>query len=109
MRAIAPIILALTFLFGCTSVNTGNVDDAIKANLPKVCLLISSAHAAFLQIDAVHPLSASIVKKEALAWSASGPVCADPTHVTVANALPIAIQIYGITAEALIEAKRSGA
>lgn len=109
MRAFAPVIIVSTLFFGCTSVNTGSVDDAIKANLPKVCLLISAAHAAFLQIDAAHPLSAGIVKKEALAWSASGPVCADPEHVTVANALPISIQIYGIIAEALIEAKRAGA
>lgn len=106
MRILIPALCGSFALAGC---QTTNIDDTIAKNLPKACAAISIAHASFLSINDVHPLSASIVKKEAVAYASSKPLCADPSHVTTANALVVASQVYAAIVGALAEAKRAGA
>ena len=102
MKRIAILAVAALSLASCTT--TGSIDTAIKQNLPRTCSLIQTAHAAFVAASAAGDIKASTIRKEAAAYEGAMVVCADPEHVTAANALVLAATAYATISLALKEA-----
>lgn len=104
MKRIAILCAAAISLASCTTTG-GSVDDAIKANLPRTCNLLQTAHAAFVAASASGSIKEATIRKEAAAYEGAMVVCADPANVTAANALVLAAQAYATVSLALKEAR----
>ncbi|EFG2886016.1 cell wall anchor protein [Escherichia coli] len=92
----------LTLAAGCTP----STDAAIRDNLPKVCSGASIAHTAFTAVAAAGSIPAKTVRREAIAWAALEPLCANPGSQTTASVLVAAAQSYAVITAALADAKR---
>jgi len=102
MRNLLSIAAAGIMLSACT---TTSVDNAIQANLPKTCSLIETAHVAFVAVAITGKIPAKTVAKETAAYEGVSTICADPTHVTTAQAVVLAAQAYLIISVSLKDAK----
>lgn len=101
MRSLAALALCLP-LAACT---TTGFDNTIRDNLPQACILLDSAHTAFLIIAETGQVPAATVRKEAAAYAGVQVFCADPSRVTAANALVLVAGAYAIVTVSLRDAE----
>lgn len=94
------LILGLVCLAGCTSQT--KIENSLQTNLPKACAVLTTAHLTF---QALEVQNAKLVSKEALAWNAAQPICADPSHMDLMTATVAVAQSYAIVSAALKEVK----
>lgn len=106
MRALAVLPAVALALSGCQT--TGDIDTTIRTELPKTCARIDTAYAAFSIVASAGKVRASTVAKVDRAYDATRVICADPSQVTVANALLIAANAYVVLVGGLKEAKDNG-
>jgi len=102
MRKLLIMAAAGIMLSACT---TTSIDTAIQTNLPKTCQAIETAHLAFTAVSITGKIPAKTVAKEAVAYQGVRPICADPAHVTTAQAVVLAAQAYLVISVALKDAK----
>jgi len=103
MRSLIIVSAAALSLASCTT--TGSIDTAIKNSLPKTCVLLETAHAAFIAASASGNIKAKTIAKEAAAYNGVRVICADPGSVTAANALVVVATAYATVSLALKEAQ----
>jgi len=101
MRVLPFMAAAMLALAGC---QTTSIDTAIQKNLPQVCSAATSAHAAFVVVAAGGSISDRTIRKEAAAWSALQPICANPSGQTTSTILVAAAAAYATITVALREA-----
>ena len=85
MKTIITTIAIAALLSGCTTVQIGKVDTAVRASAPEVCAAIEAAYTGFV---AVGLGSESVKAQVEVAHNATVPICADPSKAT---ALQLAI------------------
>ena len=105
MKRLCILAATAVGLSACTT--TGSIDTAIKANLPRTCSLIQTAHAAFVAASVAGGIKPSTIRKEDAAYAGAMVVCADPENVTAANALVLAATAYATISLALKEARNA--
>lgn len=98
--ALAVCSLALA---GCV---TTDIDSAVQKSLPSICKNADTAHIAFVAVAEAGQVKASIVQKEAAAYAALQPLCANPSQQTAATVLVQALTLYTTMTTALREAQR---
>jgi len=96
------VMAATLALASCT---TTQLDDTIQRSLPVTCKLIETGHLSFVAATAAGDISQRTIDKELAAYTAIAPICANPESVTVATALPLAVQAYVVISKAMKEAK----
>ncbi|MFU0502979.1 cell wall anchor protein [Pseudaminobacter sp. NGMCC 1.201702] len=101
MRMLLFVAAAMLALAGC---QTTSIDVAIQKNLPQVCSAAGTAHVAFIAASAAGTISDRTIRKEAAAWAALEPICANPSGQTTATILVAAASAYATITIALREA-----
>lgn len=101
IRLLLFVAAACLALAGC---QTTSIDSAIQKNLPQICSAATTAHAAFIAASAAGTISDRTIRKEAAAWSALQPICANPRGQTSASILVAAASAYASITIALREA-----
>lgn len=71
-------------LSACTTTNI-STDDAAK--LAAYCQKAAAAHTAFVLADLFQFIPERAVAVEKAAWAVAGPICADPSSMTLGSAL----------------------
>lgn len=105
MRVIIPALVASLALAGCQT-TIDSADEAIQKNLPIACQGVSVAHASFLALEGLHPLKASIVAAERIAYSDAAAYCAHPETATTVSALATVVRSTVAIVAALREAEK---
>lgn len=99
IAALGVVSLALA---GCTT----TIDSTIQKSLPRICADAETAHIAFTAVAAAGKLKQSVVDKEAAAYAALQPLCANPSQQTAASVLIQALTLYTTMSTALKEAQK---
>ena len=107
MRIMSLISLAVVAgslaLTGCV---TTDIDSAVQKSLPAICKNADTAHIAFTAVAATGRVKVSTVQKEANAYAALQPLCANPSQQTAATVLIQALTLYTTMSTALKEAQK---
>lgn len=104
MKSVIACLAAASIITGCTA--TGEVDEALQKNLPKVCDALNTGHIAFVAVaTATGKVSAKTVAKEAAAYEGVKALCVDPGNVTLPTAIIQVTQAVIIVTAALKEAR----
>lgn len=86
-------------LSGCVSTR---FDEAVRKNLPQMCMATGQLHASFVIIAAAGGVKQSVVAKEAAAWAGAKKICDNQANFNSVTALPIVAEAY---AEVLLAIK----
>lgn len=103
MRTLLFMAAAMLVLAGCQPMD---IDTAIRESLPKICQNAETAHTAFEIVAATGKVSQSTQDREAAAYAALKPLCADPGSQTAADVLLAAVRAYANMTSALKDAQR---
>lgn len=101
MRTLPIIAAACLLLPSCAT--TG--DPGFTKNLAAACQALDTGHLAFTALTLSGRIKQSTIDKEAAAYQGVRVICADPSNVTMANALVLVATAYATVAIALKEAK----
>lgn len=72
-------MLMLVSLVGCTTVQLGKIDTAVKASAPQVCAAAEAAYQGFIAVG----LGSDKLKAQVeVAYNAAKPICADPSKAS---------------------------
>lgn len=103
IKSILVCAVASLALTGCV---TTDIDNAVQKSLPAICKNAETAHIAFTAVAATGRVKASTVEKEAAAYAALQPLCANPSQQTAATVLIQALTLYTTMSSALKEAQK---
>lgn len=98
------VLLMCTTLFGCNTVQVGQIDTAIQKTAPQVCEGVQVAHAAFLATGLGSEKDKQSVET---AYAAVASLCQNPSTITATQLVVVTAQT-GIIIAAMRRVKVNG-